>query len=66
MTLKIKQLSEELELQRAMSAELSQKLKQVKNRDFMANLSLYMLILLVCIVIVFIYMYKHQLITINF
>ena len=66
MTLKIKQLSEELELQRAMSAELSQKLRQVKNRDFMANLSLYLVILLACIVIVFIYMYKHQLITINF
>lgn len=66
MTLKIKQLSEELELQQAMSAELSQKLRQVKNRDFMANLSLYLLILLACIVIVFIYMYKHQLITINF
>lgn len=66
MTLKIKQLSEELKLQRAVSADLSQKLKQVKNREFMANLSVYMFFLFVCIVIVFIYMYRHQLITINF
>lgn len=65
MTLKIKQLSEELELQRAMSAELSHKLRQVKNRNFIANLSLYLIIFLSCIVIVFIYMYMNQLITIN-
>lgn len=63
--LKIQQLSEELKLQRTLSADRPQKSKQVKAQKFMASLSFLLLFLLVCLTIGFIYMYTHQLITLN-